>query len=78
MIRLEGSDGLINFGDIYSYGMYVAKEGILVHRPTGREIVIENTCDKDIFVEPKFNSSSPGIELHIEKENPNCSILNCE
>jgi len=40
--------------------------------------VIENICDKDIFVEPKFTSSSPGIELRIEKENPNCSILDCK
>ena len=78
MIRISDIDDSIEFGDVYSYGMYVLFSPNFTTRPTARELFIENICDHTIFVEPRLTEAIPGVTLQIEKENPNLDLLNCQ
>lgn len=46
-------------------------------RPVARDITIENTTDTTIYVEFSFSSAFSGVELEIEKNNPNMEYLQC-
>ena len=78
MIRISDIEDCIEFGDVYSYGMYVFFPPNVTTRPTLRELLIENICDHTIFVEPRLTETIPGVTLQIEKENPNLDLLNCQ
>ena len=46
-------------------------------RPVARDITIENTTNATIYVEFSFSSAFSGVELEIEKNNPNMEYLQC-
>lgn len=45
--------------------------------PVARDITIENITDMTIYAEFSFSSSFSGVELEIEKNNPNMEYLQC-
>ena len=45
--------------------------------PVARDITIENITDMTIYAEFSFSSAFSGVELEIEKNNPNMEYLLC-